>query len=136
MQGDEIKDSIFKQEVAYCKVCRTPTPPPKAKPQKKAKARYSSSDEDDSDDDDDDNDPNRALMKPDIVFFGEKLPPLFDQSLKEDREKVDLLIVIGSSLKVAPVSDIMRELNTVWEDVHVEFGETIIPCCVTYRIFF
>ncbi|KAF9965828.1 NAD-dependent histone deacetylase sir2, partial [Mortierella alpina] len=99
VQGDEIKDSIFKQEVAYCKVCRTPTPPPKAKPQKKAKARYSSSDEDESDDDDDGNDPNRALMKPDIVFFGEKLPPLFDQSLKEDREKVDLLIVIGSSLK-------------------------------------
>jgi NAD-dependent histone deacetylase SIR2 len=48
-------------------------------------------------------------MKPDIVFFGEKLPAVFHQSLKEDRRNVDLLIVIGSSLKVAPVSDIMRE---------------------------
>ncbi|KAF9941101.1 NAD-dependent histone deacetylase sir2 [Mortierella alpina] len=139
VQGDDIKDSIFKQEVAYCKVCRTPTPPPRAKPQKKAKARYSSSDEDESDDDDDDNDPNRALMKPDIVFFGEKLPPLFDQSLKEDREKVDLLIVIGSSLKVAPVSDIMHQLpNSVPQilinrtpNYHMEFDVQLLGNCDT-----
>ncbi|KAI8347297.1 hypothetical protein B0O80DRAFT_217367 [Mortierella sp. GBAus27b] len=105
--GDDIKDHIFKQEVAYCKVCKTPSPPPKAK--KRSKARYHSSDEDESDDDDDD-DRNKALMKPDIVFFGEKLPAVFHQSLKEDRGSVDLLIVIGSSLKVAPVSDIMHQL--------------------------
>ncbi|KAI8604586.1 hypothetical protein EDD21DRAFT_365937 [Dissophora ornata] len=104
--GDDIKDQIFKQEVAYCKVCKTPSPPPKAK--KRSKSRYHSSDEDESDDDDDDM--NKGLMKPDIVFFGEKLPAVFHQSLKEDREKVDLLIVIGSSLKVAPVSDIMHQL--------------------------
>lgn len=103
--GDDIKEQIFKQEVAYCKACKTPSPPPKAK--KRSTARYHSSDEDESEDDDDDR--NRALMKPDIVFFGEKLPAVFHQSLKEDREKVDLLIVIGSSLKVAPVSDIMRK---------------------------
>jgi NAD-dependent SIR2 family protein deacetylase len=101
--GDDIKEEIFKQEVAYCTACKTPSPPPKAK--KRSKSRYHSSDEDESDDDDRD----KALMKPDIVFFGEKLPAVFHQSLKEDREKVDLLIVIGSSLKVAPVSDIMRE---------------------------
>ncbi|KAG0257074.1 NAD-dependent histone deacetylase sir2 [Mortierella polycephala] len=111
--GEDIKDSIFKQEVAYCKVCKTPSPPPlskskaKAKAKKKTKSGYSTSDEDESDEEDD---ANRALMKPDIVFFGEKLPAIFDQSLKEDRENVDLLIVIGSSLKVAPVSDIMHQL--------------------------
>ncbi|KAG0370684.1 NAD-dependent histone deacetylase sir2 [Gamsiella multidivaricata] len=103
--GDDIKEQIFKQEVAYCKACKTPSPPPKAK--KRSKSRYHSSDEDESDDDDD---INRALMKPDIVFFGEKLPAEFHKSLKEDRKEVDLLIVIGSSLKVAPVSDIMHEL--------------------------
>ncbi|KAF9353700.1 NAD-dependent histone deacetylase sir2 [Mortierella sp. AD094] len=106
--GDEIKDQIFKQEVAYCKVCRTPSPPPKAKAKKRSKSGYHSSDDDDDDDDDDES--TKALMKPDIVFFGEKLPAVFHQSLKEDREKVDLLIVIGSSLKVAPVSDIMHQL--------------------------
>ncbi|KAF9366176.1 NAD-dependent histone deacetylase sir2 [Mortierella sp. NVP85] len=103
--GDDIKEEIFKQEVAYCTACKTPSPPPKAK--KRSKSRYHSSDEDESDDDDD---RDKALMKPDIVFFGEKLPAVFHQSLKEDREKVDLLIVIGSSLKVAPVSDIMHQL--------------------------
>ncbi|KAG0208244.1 NAD-dependent histone deacetylase sir2 [Mortierella sp. GBA30] len=138
VQGDEIKESIFKQEVAYCKVCKTPSPPPKAKAQKKARARYSSSDEDESDEDDD-SDPNRALMKPDIVFFGEKLPPLFDQSLKEDREKVDLLIVIGSSLKVAPVSDIMHQLPNAVPQIlinrtpnyHMEFDVQLLGNCDT-----
>ncbi|KAJ1951210.1 NAD-dependent histone deacetylase sir2 [Linderina pennispora] len=49
-------------------------------------------------------------MKPDITFFGEKLPDAFDEALLADREKVDLLLVMGSSLKVAPVSDIMGHL--------------------------
>ncbi|KAF9341253.1 NAD-dependent histone deacetylase sir2 [Linnemannia elongata] len=110
VQGDEIKDSIFKQEVAYCKVCKKPTPPPKARKRSKAKFDF----DDDDDDSEEEDDDNRALMKPDIVFFGEKLPQIFDRSLAEDRELVDLLIVIGSSLKVAPVSDIMHQLpNTV-----------------------
>jgi len=105
VKGDDIKEAIFNQEVAYCTRCKKPTPPPR---KSKSKARYSSSDEDESDDEED---PHGALMKPDIVFFGEKLPPVFDQRLKEDKQEVDLLIVIGSSLKVAPVSDIMRKLS-------------------------
>ncbi|GJJ73067.1 NAD+-dependent protein deacetylase SIR2 [Entomortierella parvispora] len=103
VKGDDIKESIFKQEVAYCTRCKKPTPPPR---KNKPKGRYSSSDEDESEDED----RHPALMKPDIVFFGEKLPPVFDQRLKEDKQEVDLLIVIGSSLKVAPVSDIMHQL--------------------------
>lgn len=63
-------------------------------------------------------------MKPDIVFFGEGLPDEFHHTLEEDKTKVrgqcliiaievtitcpvlqvDLLIVMGSSLKVRPVS--------------------------------
>lgn len=45
-----------------------------------------------------------AVMKPDIVFFGEDLPSHFHQQITADKEKVDLLIVIGSSLKVRPVA--------------------------------
>ncbi|KAL9984453.1 hypothetical protein ACROYT_G006746 [Oculina patagonica] len=45
-----------------------------------------------------------AIMKPDIVFFGESLPSEFYHNLDEDSEKADLLIVIGSSLKVRPVA--------------------------------
>ncbi|XP_067858722.1 NAD-dependent protein deacetylase sirtuin-1 isoform X2 [Heptranchias perlo] len=45
-----------------------------------------------------------AIMKPDIVFFGENLPEQFHRSMKYDKDEVDLLIVIGSSLKVRPVA--------------------------------
>ncbi|XP_038062252.1 NAD-dependent protein deacetylase sirtuin-1-like [Patiria miniata] len=47
-----------------------------------------------------------AVMKPDIVFFGEGLPKDFYHCLDEDKDKADLLIVIGSSLKVQPVATI------------------------------
>ncbi|XP_066456787.1 NAD-dependent protein deacetylase sirtuin-1 isoform X2 [Eleutherodactylus coqui] len=45
-----------------------------------------------------------AIMKPDIVFFGENLPEEFHRAMKYDKDEVDLLIVIGSSLKVRPVA--------------------------------
>ncbi|KAF9028292.1 NAD-dependent histone deacetylase sir2 [Haplosporangium bisporale] len=136
VKGDDIKDSIFKQEVAYCKVCKTPSPPPKPA-KSKSKKRYSSSDEDESEEEDEDR--LKGLMKPDIVFFGEKLPNIFDKSLKEDREQVDLLIVMGSSLKVAPVSDIMHSLpNSVPQILinktpitHMDFDVQLLGNCDT-----
>ncbi|XP_036430651.1 NAD-dependent protein deacetylase sirtuin-1 isoform X1 [Colossoma macropomum] len=51
-----------------------------------------------------------AIMKPDIVFFGENLPELFHRAMKQDKDEVDLLIVIGSSLKVRPVALIPSSL--------------------------
>lgn len=47
-----------------------------------------------------------GIIKPEITFFGEKLPKAFDDAIAEDSQKVDLLIVIGSSLKVSPVADV------------------------------
>jgi len=49
-------------------------------------------------------------MKPDIVFFGEGLPDHFHNSITRDKEFCDLLIVIGSSLKVRPVALIPSSL--------------------------
>jgi NAD-dependent SIR2 family protein deacetylase len=46
-----------------------------------------------------------TVLQPDITFFGEKLTTEFEDALLADREVVDLLLVIGTSLKVAPVSD-------------------------------
>lgn len=46
----------------------------------------------------------RGIMKPDIVFFGESLPDEFHATVEQDKNKCDLLIVIGSSLKVRPVA--------------------------------
>ena len=43
-------------------------------------------------------------MKPDIVFFGESLPEEFHKQMAADKDVCDLLIVIGSSLKVRPVA--------------------------------
>ncbi|KAL7413577.1 DHS-like NAD/FAD-binding domain-containing protein [Mrakia frigida] len=54
--------------------------------------------------------PGRGVMKPDITFFGEKLDDRFDRCLFSDREEVDLLIIIGSSLQVAPVSEVLAHL--------------------------
>lgn len=49
-----------------------------------------------------------GVMKPDIIFFGESLPDSFSKRLTEhDRDLVDLVIVIGTSLKVAPVSELV-----------------------------
>ncbi|KAI0966175.1 DHS-like NAD/FAD-binding domain-containing protein [Xylaria arbuscula] len=67
---------------------------------------------DDFDDDDDDDSaydiPQAGVMKPDITFFGEPLPDEFSKRLvKHDRNLVDLVIVIGTSLKVAPVSEVV-----------------------------
>lgn len=44
----------------------------------------------------------KGVVKPDIVFFGEGLPPRFRECLQSDFPKADFLIIIGTSLKVAP----------------------------------
>jgi len=52
-----------------------------------------------------------GVMKPDIVFFKEALPGDFFSSLRQDLETVDLVLVIGTSLRVAPVSDIVSKVD-------------------------
>ena len=59
--------------------------------------------------------PRLTFRQPDITFFGEKLPDEFDNLFDKDREQVDLLVVIGTSLKVAPVADILCTLMLVQE---------------------
>jgi len=43
-----------------------------------------------------------GLIKPDIVFFGEALPLRFSEHSREDLKSCDLLIILGTSLKVKP----------------------------------
>ncbi|RUO95513.1 DHS-like NAD/FAD-binding domain-containing protein, partial [Jimgerdemannia flammicorona] len=76
----------------------------------KRKTREPNYADSDSDDEDTSRAPIGSIMKPDITFFGEQLPPEFEFRLTEDREQVDLLIVMGSSLKVAPVSEMMSHI--------------------------
>ncbi|CAJ0933087.1 unnamed protein product, partial [Mesorhabditis belari] len=46
----------------------------------------------------------QGVIKPDIVFFGEDLGEEFHRQMAIDKHNVDLVVVIGSSLKVRPVS--------------------------------
>lgn len=48
----------------------------------------------------------RGLIKPDIVFFGESLPEDF-KVRKDDIEKADLVIVMGTSLQVFPFASLI-----------------------------
>ncbi|KAJ3360528.1 NAD-dependent protein deacetylase sirtuin-2 [Allomyces arbusculus] len=43
-----------------------------------------------------------GLIKPDIVFFGEEMPREFGLAVKGDLPRADLVVVMGTSLKVAP----------------------------------
>ncbi|KAG0284562.1 NAD-dependent histone deacetylase sir2 [Linnemannia gamsii] len=108
--GDDIKEAIFNQEVAYCTVCPPPSPSDFAP--KFREAYYSSGEESDSDSDGSDFNapPPPPLMKPDIIFFNEQLKSTFHDTLDEDRDQIDLLIVMGTSLKVAPVNSIIDAL--------------------------
>ncbi|ODV97238.1 hypothetical protein PACTADRAFT_39531, partial [Pachysolen tannophilus NRRL Y-2460] len=78
-----------------------------------------------------------GVMKPDITFFGEALPERFHTSIKKDISECDLLICIGTSLKVAPVSEIV---NMIPEEVpqvlinkdlvgHCEFDLSLLGYC-------
>ncbi|XP_069500316.1 NAD-dependent protein deacetylase sirtuin-2 isoform X2 [Ambystoma mexicanum] len=53
-----------------------------------------------------------SLVKPDIVFFGESLPSRFFSAVKSDFPKVDLLIVMGTSLQVQPFASLVSKVPT------------------------
>ncbi|KAI0358012.1 SIR2-domain-containing protein [Trametes cingulata] len=108
--GTDIADDIMNQRVPLCRICNVAQPPAlSAKSGKKGKKRKDGWDSDASDEPEPPTYPP-GIMKPDITFFGEKLDDVFERSLMEDRHQVDLLIIIGTSLKVAPVSDTISHL--------------------------
>ncbi|KAF9305523.1 NAD-dependent histone deacetylase sir2 [Mortierella antarctica] len=145
VDGSEIKDSIMRQEVAYCKVCptispRSSQPTERRPPRRRSFGSYSTDGElSDSSDSDSDYEDWPPLMKPDIVFFHEPLSYDFNRYLDEDKDKVDLLIVMGSSLKVEPVSNIMYQLPPEVPQIlinrtpimHTEFDVQLLGNCDT-----
>ena len=48
-----------------------------------------------------------GYVKPDIVFFGEPLPKEFSIHVNKDFDKCDLLIIMGTSLKVSPFNSLI-----------------------------
>lgn len=108
VSGDEIFEDVRMQRVSRCKKCPEMF---KGKPRKRKRASNGQSKPrktsySDSEDDGQYDIPQAGVMKPDITFFGEKLPTkFFDKLTDHDAEKVDLIIVVGTSMKVAPVSE-------------------------------
>lgn len=51
-----------------------------------------------------------GVLKPDVTFFGETLQDKVRRCLEADRDKADALIVIGTSLSVAPMSKVIQYL--------------------------
>lgn len=52
-----------------------------------------------------------GTVKPDIVFFGEDLPPRFYALPETDFEECDLLIIMGTSLEVQPFASLVGRPN-------------------------
>jgi len=52
-----------------------------------------------------------GLVKPDITFFGERLPTRFYDCITTDFPKCDLLIVMGTSLKVQPFASLVERVE-------------------------
>ncbi|XP_026900352.2 NAD-dependent protein deacetylase sirtuin-2 isoform X6 [Acinonyx jubatus] len=48
-----------------------------------------------------------SVVKPDIVFFGENLPARFFSCMQSDFLKVDLLLIMGTSLQVQPFASLI-----------------------------
>ncbi|KAJ1963068.1 NAD-dependent histone deacetylase sir2 [Dispira parvispora] len=108
--GEFIKPAIFAQEVPPCPRCTSKAPESKPSPPRKHRTGWQDSNSDDSSSDNGAGSTPPAILKPDITFFGEKLPDTFEKTFLDDRHQVDLLLVIGSSLKVQPVSEVTAEL--------------------------
>ncbi|KAK1249316.1 hypothetical protein MKX07_002832 [Trichoderma sp. CBMAI-0711] len=112
IEGEKIFPDIRAGKIPRCTRCLSSLKAAGAPKRKRSagaeKKRKRWAEQDSSDDNNSEYDvPSAGVMKPDITFFGEELPDEFSRRLTEnDRDKVDLVIVIGTSLKVTPVSEI------------------------------
>jgi NAD-dependent SIR2 family protein deacetylase len=52
----------------------------------------------------------KGLVKPDMTFFGEEVASSYAPRLEQDKMKVDLLIIIGTALKVEPVNELLLNI--------------------------
>ncbi|EFE32603.1 uncharacterized protein ARB_00428 [Trichophyton benhamiae CBS 112371] len=126
--GEQLFETIRRGEIPKCARCeeRLQAKPRglKRKRNSNGNMRQSRSRSQSAFDDDSDNDgytlPTAGVMKPDITFFGEELPDIFKKRLLEhDRELTDLVIVIGTSLKVAPVAEVPGIIPCDVPQVHI-----------------
>ncbi|EME49928.1 hypothetical protein DOTSEDRAFT_68672 [Dothistroma septosporum NZE10] len=144
VKGTEIFADIRAKQVAQCKRCLEAIRSSKLAlpPQKRSKSKNRNSS---ADSDADDDIAQAGIMKPDITFFGEALPNTFFETFTQrDAQETDLVIVIGTSLKVAPVSEMPNFLPKAVPHIyisretikHVEFDIQLLGNCddVVYEL--
>lgn len=115
MPGETIFPDIKSGQIPYCPKCAAPRRTTKNSRKRKLardgtekKVRRRPGEYDSASDSEYDMPSKGGIMKPDITFFGEALPDAFSKRLVDhDRFKTDLVVVIGTSLKVAPVSELV-----------------------------
>ena len=152
--GETIFASIRAKEIATCTVCErkiaageplvdAAASSTKAGGGRKKSPKFHYDDDDsDSSSDADDDIPTPGVMKPDITFFGEDLPnDFFARFNTLDCDAADLVVVIGTSMQVAPVAKMPDKLAQAGrEDVpciyigrepcnHIEFDVQLIGDC-------
>ncbi|KAH8809910.1 SIR2-domain-containing protein [Hyaloscypha bicolor E] len=117
VNGELIFPDIKAGRIPKCDQCIAKLRAPAAMKRKRSqngsekKRRRFDTNDDSSEEEDYDDSPRVGVMKPDITFFGEALPDRFSERLtNHDKNLVDLVIVIGTSLKVAPVSEVVPYL--------------------------
>lgn len=98
--GSAIVHDVLAGLVPQCVACKARQDKIRAK-RRKVKRSYEI-----VDDDGGDGTPDIGIMKPDIVFFGESLPSSVSEYLQQDINEADLVLVLGTSLKVNPVARI------------------------------
>ncbi|ORX34063.1 DHS-like NAD/FAD-binding domain-containing protein [Kockovaella imperatae] len=115
--GKTIEPYIMSQQIPFCGTCRQARDVEIAARQerKEAKKRGKGKGKVKATEWDDDSDSSEisewgAESRPDIVFFGQALDSEFDELLFLDRDEVDLLVIIGTSLKVAPVAEVLTHI--------------------------
>ncbi|GFZ47915.1 Hydrolase acting on carbon-nitrogen bonds, other than peptide bonds in linear amides [Saitozyma sp. JCM 24511] len=123
--GPTIEPYIMSSQIPYCGSCRQKRDAEmeakkaykaerkKAQGKGKGKAKgwgSGSESEDEEEEEDEWGGGEPGIIKPDITFFGQALDSEFDECLFKDREEVDLLVIIGTSLKVAPVSEVLTHI--------------------------
>jgi NAD-dependent deacetylase len=72
-----------------------------------------------------------GLIRPDVVFFGEAIPPAAQAAAEELAQHCDLLLVIGTSGEVAPASYIPA-IARQWNAIIVE--NNLEPTRLTYTL--
>lgn len=64
-------------------------------------------------------DATKGIFKPDIVFYGEKVSQKFWPRFDQDKALVDLVLIIGTSLQVEPVKNILSMIPTDVPQIYI-----------------